>query len=272
MEHAVGQLCSLTNHPHVILTHRGDGAIFVALHIVKFCTEKRTILIPDQAGWWSFKTLPPLFGFEVVEVKTDYGRIDLADLETKTRSEKPAALLIQSLAGYFIQQPMEDIIKICRKNNCLVIEDVSGSIGFLPVYDSDIKVCSFGRDKLLNVGTGGFVSTKEDVVEQWKNQLEPVLRLCKPSIDTALLIKKIDSLKARITFLSEKAQKIKSDLAHLQILHRTSPSVNVVIMSANDAEKKEIVSYCVKHQVEYTFGPRYIRVECPAVSIEVKRL
>lgn len=274
-QNVLDQLRQLTAHPHITLTHRGDGAILLALHIVKCASPKKTILIPYEAGWLSYQTLPKLLGFEIVEVKTDNGLIDLNDLKTKltkSSSNNVAAFLIQSLGGYFVQQPMEDIIQICKENNCLVIEDISGSLGFLPRYDSDIKLCSFGKDKLINLGMGGCLSCKEDFLTKFAEQLAPTLRLVQPLFDTALLLPKLASLKSRVAFLSAKAQKIKSDLAHLPLLHQESPAINVVIAFQHDAEKQEIIAYCVQHSYEYTVCPRYIRVRVPAISIEIKRL
>ena len=221
-QNSIDQLKSLTNHPDLTLTHRGDGAILLALHIVKCViayrtpnTEHRiptldhpTILIPDQAGWLSYKTLPTLLGFDIAEVKTDNGFIDLDDLNAKLTSTNAAAFLIQSLGGYFVHQPMEEIIKICKENNCFVIEDISGSIGFLQSYDSDIKVCSFGKDKLINLGAGGCLSCKDDFLTKFAEQLAPTIRLVQLLFDTSLLPPKIIALKSRAAFLRATVQKI----------------------------------------------------------------
>ena len=276
----IEQLKSLTSHSHIQLTHRGDGAILLALHIVKCASiEHRkptaaypTILIPDQAGWLSYQTLPKLLGFNIVEVKTDNGLIDLADLKEKITSTTSAAILIQSLGGYFVQQPMEDIISICKKNNCLVIEDISGSIGFLPSYDSDIKVCSFGLDKLVNVGTGGCLSCKENYLTQFAEELAPTVRLVQPLFDTALLLQKLTALKSRVAFLSAKAQNIKSDLVHHTIIHRQSVAINVVAVFSSAAEQSALIEYCQKNKIPFKRCPRYNRVLAPAISIEVKKL
>lgn len=272
MKQAINQLQQLTSHPHITLTHRGDGAILLALHVVKCISEKKIILIPNQAGWLSYQTLPKLLGFDIVEVKTDSGLIDLVDLKAKLTSTNAAAFIIQSLAGYFVEQPMEELIKICRQNNCLVIEDISGSIGFLPTYDSDIKVCSFGKDKLVNLGEGGCLSCKEDFVTQFAEQLAPTLRLVQPLFDTSLLNQKLASLKSRTAFLSAKAQKIKSDLVHHRIIHQKSSAINVVIGFSDDAEKALLIDYCKKNNLPFKPCPRYNRVLAPAVSIEVKKL
>ncbi len=289
-QNVITQLKTLTSHPHVTLTHRGDGAILLALHIVKCISklqtlnsELQTILIPHEAGWLSYKTLPSLLGFDIIEVKTDNGLIDLDDLKEKIQSANPAALLIQSLAGYFVEQPMEEIIKICKEpiknsklqtanSKLLIIEDISGSIGFLPSYASDIKVCSFGKDKLVNLGAGGFLSCKEDFITQFAEQLTPTLRLVQPLFDSSLLNQKLASLKSRAAFLSAKAQKIKSDLVHHPIIHQKSSAINVVIGFSDDAEKALLIDYCKKNSLPFKPCPRYNRVLAPAVSIEVKKL
>ena len=98
----------LTKHDHVHFTDRGNSAIFMALAIAKQKKEKPVLLIPDQGGWYSYKRYPKYFGYQVVEVKTDYGVIDLKDLKKKVKGAN--AFIFTSLAGYFAENPLRKIV------------------------------------------------------------------------------------------------------------------------------------------------------------------
>jgi selenocysteine lyase/cysteine desulfurase len=257
------KLKQLSGHTYVQCTERGNVAIDRALEQVKQLTSKKQVsknilLIPDQGGWLHYLKAPQRFGFEVVKIKTNQSKLDLADLESK--APLAAGILIQSLAGYFVEQPMKDIIEICKKHGCLVIEDVSGSIDLLPCHAVDYKVCSFGKDKPINLGVGGFVSSNTILPEEHAD------------LDYGAILAKITALKSRIAFLTKQAQKIKRDLVHQTILYPNSKAINVIVAFGNQEEKKFIIDYCNAHILEYTLCPRYIRVDEPAVSIEVKRL
>src|SRR3989344_4685046 len=156
----ISKLKQLTGHSDVRLTNCGNSAIFVAMNILRNLGGKSPlILIPDQGGWYSFKTYPELLGIRIREIETDKGILipEIVKFETKNAT----ALIVASFAGYYAEQPMQVISKICRENNCLLIEDVTGSITYNKMRtDSDIKVCSFGEDKVINNGYGGFISVK----------------------------------------------------------------------------------------------------------------
>ena len=57
----------------------------------------------------------------------------------------------------------------------------------------------------------------------------------------------------------------------MDIIHADKKGINVVIKFRNEAEKKRIIYYCDKNNYQYTECPRYKRVNCNAISIEVKR-
>ena len=77
------KLREFTKHNNILITNRGNQSILLALHLVKKNTDKNTILIPNQGGWLTFKTYPKILGFNIKEVKTDSGIIDLKDLKEK---------------------------------------------------------------------------------------------------------------------------------------------------------------------------------------------
>ncbi len=283
------QLKVLTNHGHIALTNCGNSAIFLALSIVKKVNPRPYLLIPDQGGWLSYETYPQLLGFEIKKIKTNRGLIDLEDLQKNLENCEAAALLAASNAGYCALQDVHAIAKMCKANNCLLIDDASGSLGmrFLlsdndtnGVCDgnlADIIVGSFGRWKIINVGHGGFISCREDWLKENHIPSSLPLSLTKHRIDLNILHQKLENIKKRLQFLVTSADHVKNELQQLgfQVVHPDKKGLNVIATFKDGQEKDKILDWC-KHQspqpFETTLCPRYIRVIEPAVSIELKRL
>lgn len=248
-------LKQLTNHKFIYLTSRGNAAIERALSSV----EKGNLLIADQGGWMSYRKIAKKLGFNIVEIKTDLGVIDLEDLKQKVKDA--AVILYQNPAGYFAEQPVKEIYEIC-KGKCSVILDVSGCLGDKVFGDyADIIVGSFGKWKIADLGYGGFLSSNEklNVEEDFKGDLEK-------------LKEKLSKVRERLGFLYSKCRQIKKDLKEFNILYKDKKGVNVVIAFKDDKERNEILKYCQENGYEWTECPREIRVNIPAISIEVKRL
>ena len=77
------RLRELTDHKYVKLTASGNNAIFFALSIAKSLGFTK-VAVPDQGGWFSYKTYPEKLGMKVSEIKTDYGLIDSVKLDSKS--------------------------------------------------------------------------------------------------------------------------------------------------------------------------------------------
>jgi len=133
MDSVLDMLQSMCNMRYVRLANCGSSAILCALAAVRKANPKPFILIPDQGGWFTYETYPKLLNFEIKQVKTDAGILDLEDLRKKAKSG--AALLYSSLAGYCADQPMREIHDICKDAGCLVILDASGSFGVTDSFD-----------------------------------------------------------------------------------------------------------------------------------------
>jgi len=260
----------LTKHKYIKLTNCCNSAILLSFIIAK-TRGIGTILIPDQGGWLTYQSFPPILNLKLKEVKTDSGLIDLRDLEKK--ADKNSALIINSLAGYIAPQPLKEISEICRNKKTLLIEDASGSIGQEGVCDgscSDIIVCSFGKWKPVNLGYGGFISTNQKEFFE----LDPELFMMSKFHEQFYsgLMKKLEELPARINYLQKICHKIKSDFKELSIIHKNYEGLNVIIKFRNDDEREKIINYCRQNKYEFTLCPRYIRVMDNAISVEVKRL
>jgi dTDP-4-amino-4,6-dideoxygalactose transaminase len=209
--------------------------------------------------------------FNVELVKTDYGLIDLNNLDKKLKEKKYCAFIYSNPAGYFAEQPIEAIYEICKKNNCLVILDVTGSIGSELCNGSfaDFTVGSFGKWKPVNLGYGGFLSTKKK--EFFEKPKEIFNTASFDENYATLLCKKLENVKKRYELFDKINKKIKKDLKSLKILHKDKRGINVIVKFSNESEKNSIIAYCIKNNYQFTICPRYIRVNENAISIEVKR-
>lgn len=149
--------------------------------------------------------------------------------------------------------------------------DVSGSIGTTLCDGSyaDALVGSFGEWKLVEAKAGGFISCKQ------KGLFEKVKQHAKILDDTEILnliSQKIKELPERIFFLTSKRKKILEDLKQFDIVHKKDLGFVILIKFKNHHEKETLINYCKDNKLPWTECPRYIRLNKPAISIEVKRL
>lgn len=262
-------ITGLVGHKYVRLTNRGNSAILHAIRVAKAFSDKQYILIPDQGGWLTYKNYPLKEGLKVKELKTDRGLIDIAGLESEL--DNCVAIIVSQPAGYFAAQDLKQISKIC-KNKCLVIADVTGSIGDKEICNgayADIMLGSFGEWKPINLGYGGFVSFgSEELFElSRKIPLNEFAAEYGPQ-----LTEKLALLDKRYELFYKTAAVIKSELIGFDIIHKDKKGINVAVKFNNENEKEKIIIYCVKRGLPYTVCPRYIRVDEDAICIEVKRL
>jgi len=259
-----------TGHDNIELTSRGNTAIFSALYISrKVRLDKKTVLIPDQGGWLTYKDYPKKLGLKIVELETDFGIIDPSEL--KKNLDDANCLVYQNPAGYFAQQNIESIYSAC-KDKCLVILDVSGSIGDPELCNgkyADIIVGSFGKWKIADAGYGGFVSVKDKNVYE---KAKEIFNTTDFDIDKAdLVYRKLAKAPDMLKQLYKECKNIKHDLSDMDIVHPDKKGVNVVVKYATEDEKKKILAYCERHKYQWTQCPRYLRINENAISIEVKR-
>ncbi len=249
MQKAKELLKKIVNKKNVYLTESCDYSIEKVLEML----NKPKVIIPDQGGWLSYKK------FGNIEVKTNHGLIDLNDL--KEKADENSVLLVNSLGGYIALQNMEEISNICKAKKCIIINDVSGSIGTKEATSGDIIVGSFSRWKPIDLGYGGFIASDKKLEIKENFDLNKINELKE----------KILNLNKRRKFLISICNKIKKDLNNYEIIHKNEEGLVVVVKFNNTEEKEGIIKYCNNKKLEYTICPRYIRVNENAVSIEVKR-
>lgn len=271
-EKCLNEIRKVTKHKYVKFLNSGNMAIFSAFFVARQSGVK-TIIIPDQGGWLTYRTYPSVLGLETKYLKTKDSLIELNILEDTLKKTKNAALIFTGLGGYFVEQPLKGIAELCKKHKCIMIEDASGSIFVEGLCDgnlSDLIVGSFGDDKIVNLGYGGFISAKGKEMLQ---EGEEIFTLRKISPDFYnKLFEKLKSTPERLDFLFKTNKKIKQELKGFDIVHKNSRSVNVVIRFKNEDQKNKIIEYCEKNKYPYEICPRYIRLEDKAVSIEVKKI
>jgi len=248
---------------HAYLTQRGNKAIEIAL---KYAKEKgcSTVVIQNQGGWITYPQYAEQLKMAYIEVNTSFGVINTNEL-AKFLDPK-TVVLVNSLAGYYAEQPMGMISGLCRQKGSLLINDASGSIGTENAKIGDVIIGSFGDDKPVGLGYGGFIACNERLPDKllggavFDNDKIPFLE------------KKLNELPLRRRELEKHSQKIKEDLADLQVLHKDSRGINVVIRFSNPGEKERIINYCQRNHYQFVECPKYWKVNVPAISIEVKRL
>jgi len=262
------ELQRLTHHPFVEITPRGDAAITAALSIIP---KEKIVLIPDEGGWLSYPKIPKKLGLKVIEVKCNDAKINLQDLQLKLQERACGALLYQNPGGYFAEQPMKEIFELCRKNNCLMILDVSGALGtnLCDGRYADILVGSFGEWKLVEAKAGGFISAQDKMVfEKIGEQVE----VLDDEKILNLIFEKLRELPNRISFLTKIRKKVIDDLQEFDIVHKKDLGFVVVVKYEDEKQKEKIIYYCKNNGLAWTECPRYIRLHKPAISIELKRL
>ncbi|BDZ70571.1 DegT/DnrJ/EryC1/StrS family aminotransferase [Methanobacterium petrolearium] len=150
---------SFTNHEHSRVLCSGNAAIMVAMS-----NMKGPVMIPNQGGWSGFIKMAEFLGLKLIRVPTKMGVIDLKVLKDHIKQNNPDSLFITSFAGYMAEQPVKEIYEICEDHDVILVEDASGSVGDpqknLACGDhAHIIVASTGYPKIVNVGSGGFIST-----------------------------------------------------------------------------------------------------------------
>ncbi len=247
----------------------GNCAIFAALS----ATDGK-VMIPDQGGWRGFKDYPELLGRELCALETDLGVVDTDALDGHLKKEKPGVLLLTSFAGYIAEQEIKEIGKICSENSVILVEDASGAIGdrVLARGDADITVCSTGAPKILNVLSGGFISTSDkEIAGKWN----VVASACKISpVTCAGIIEELKSAPDVVETLVRYSAILKEELEGVVHAPRRGISVGIEIEKpgafAKRARKNGLVTD--KNQGLLTTCPRYDRFNKNGIVVELKKL
>lgn len=259
----------LTSHEYVKMTSSGNNSIFVALSAIE-----GDIIVPDQGGWHGFKQIAKFLNKNLITVKTDLGIINPNYLDEIEINEK-SALIFTSFAGYSGEQDTKNISKYCRNNGIITIEDASAGIGDKKHHlgngtHSDIILASTGSPKMINVGSGGFIST--NLEEIFENNITP-LKLSKTNeIVCSGICYELDSVERNLELTLNATEHIKKYIPNA--IHAKKRGVNIIIPTTNAKD----ISWNLKKALPIdksgfiTTCPNYNRVKQKAIAIEIKNL
>ena len=260
---------NLTSHEFVKVTSSGNNSIFIALSAVE-----GDIIIPDQGGWHGFKQIAKFLNKDIITLKTDSGIInpkDLDDLDIKEHS----ALIYTSFAGYCAEQDVKAISKYCKNNQITTIEDASAGIGDKQHKlgngnFSDIIIASTGSPKMINVGSGGFITTNNNEIfnkTSLPQKLSKTNEIICSGIDNEL-----NNVESNLEVTLNATKYLKNNIDNT--IHTNKRGVNVIISHDNPKE----LSWNLKKKLSIdksgfiTTCPNYNRVKQKAIAIEIKNL
>lgn len=187
-----------------ILVYKGREAIGLALEILKLPKES-FVAINGFTCFTVYKAIDNE-GYSVELIDIDKDNLNFsAKLLSNTLKQNPKikVVIIQNTLGYPCD--IEEIAKICRKNNLILIEDLAHSVG--AKYKNgkeagtvgDFVVLSFSQDKIIDAISGGALIIRNNFSHSG-NQTKPE---CPESLRTM-----VDSGQARITSISPKQELI----------------------------------------------------------------
>lgn len=257
----------LTDKENVLFTTRCNESIRLAMLLVAL-EDRKNVLYQEEGGWLTYEKYIKQANLNPIKLITNFGLLYPDELKNY---DSDSALIINSLSAYAAPQDMDEIFTKCLQNDVFLINDVSGSVGTYYAKQGDIIVGSFGPGKPIDLGTGGFIATQSSALFEKLTELLGS-DYVEPEINYKLLVEKLKGLEERRKFLEDKANKIKSDLSDMDIIHKDKTGLNVIVLFDGEDQKKKITDYCDENNLEFTVCPREIRVLEPAISIEVKRL
>ena len=267
---AQDKISEITGHEYVKTVNSGNSAILAAMS-----SFEGKILIPDQGGWTGFRNMAEFRGIEVVEVPTDLGIIDPEVLEGTIDEYKPEALFITSFAGYIAEQPVKELFEVCDDKGVILVEDASGGIGDKEKKlgnseHAHVIVASTGSPKIVNVGSGGFISTNNNEIFK-KSKL--LLKTLKASpVTCAGIAEEIKNASQILSKTTEACATLKKEFE--SAVHPDKRGISVAL-KIDDPKK---TGYLLRQKLKadgrgvITVCPRYERVMMDAVCIEIKNL
>jgi seryl-tRNA(Sec) selenium transferase len=267
---AQDKISEITGHEHVKTVNSGNSAILAAMN-----SFKDRILVPDQGGWTGFRNMADFCGIEVVEVPTDLGIINPEVLEDTINKYKPEALFITSFAGYMAEQPVKELFEICDDKGVILVEDASGGIGDKEKKlgngaHAHIIMASTGSPKIVNVGSGGFISTNNN--EFFKKSKVLLKTLKANPVTCAGISSEIKNAPTILSKTTEACGMLKKEFK--SVLHSNKRGISVALRT--DDPKK--TGYLLRQELKadgrgiITVCPRYERVMIDAVCLEIKNL
>ncbi len=263
---AKSMILSLTGSESLVWTSRGNSSIRMALKLAASQGRKKVVLL-DQGGWMTYPQYVVRLGLEMIELRSDFGLIKGDELISRLSSRlgpedefSGCVLLINSMPSYAFYQDMSEISRVCKENDIFLINDVTGSIGTPQATFGDLVLGSFGKEKPIPLGLGGFIASRDLLESEEQADL--------PFDELLTLLESLSSRQERIRIL---VKEVKEDIPVGLLIHPEQEGFNVIARFSTEDEKEKLINIAKDLEVEYTFCPRYIRVQTDAISFEVKR-
>lgn len=265
----IEKIKDITHHENVRITSSGNNSIFIALSAIE-----GDIIIPDQGGWHGFKQIARFLNKNIVTLETDLGLINPKSIEKLDIAEN-SALIYTSFAGYAGEQDCKNISKYCKNNSITSIEDASAGIGdklnkLGNGNYSNIIIASTGSPKIINVGSGGFISTNQKEIFE-KTSLPQKLSKTNQIICSGIY-SELENVSEKLELTLNATKHIKNNID--SAIHSNKRGVNVIIPHENAKE----ISWNLKKSMPMdksgfiTTCPNYNRVKQKAISVEIKNL
>lgn len=263
----IEKIKDLTGHDEARITSSGNNSIFIALSAVE-----GDIIIPDQGGWHRFKQIARFLNKNIVTLKTDLGLIDpnrLDEMDLKDNS----ALIFTSFAGYCAEQDTKSIAKYCKNNAITTIEDASAGIGDRKNRlgrHSDIILASTGSPKIINVGSGGFITADNPEIFA-KTSLPQKLSKTNDIICSGI-DNELDNVGKNLEVTLNATEYLKKHIPNA--IHANKRGVNVIIPH----EDAKSIGWNLKRSLTtdksgfITTCPNYNRIKQKAIAVEIKNL
>ncbi|MGM5483644.1 MAG: DegT/DnrJ/EryC1/StrS family aminotransferase [Nanobdellota archaeon] len=264
IEKVRNKLKEITGKKFLYFTKRCNHSIKLALKSSKN-KDKTKCFYQEEGGWMFYKKFAEKVGLEAIPISSKDGLINIEELREKISSD--CVLLMHSLGGYYKKQPIDEIYNLCKQKNCILINDCCGSISEKDLLKGDILVCSFGRWKPINLGSGGFIALDEEIEGYDENETLEKIK------DFEMLYNKILNLDEKVKILNEKSLNLIKNLKEkgFEVLNDGTLNLVVIVSFNNNKEKEMILEYCNENNLEFEECPREIRTLKKAISIEVKR-
>ena len=268
-EKCVDEIKNLTRHEYAKITSSGNNSIFIALSAIK-----GDIIVPDQGGWHGFKQIAKFLNKEIITIKTDLGIIDPEELDNFDLKEN-SALIFTSFAAYTAEQDIKTISKYCKSNGITTIEDASAGIGDKQNKlgngnQSDIIIASTGSPKIINVGSGGFITTNNKEIF---DETSLPQKLSKTNqIVCSGIYSELENVSDKLEVTLNATMHLKNSIPNA--IHSKKRGVNVIFLDENAKENnwKLKKSLPIDKRGFITKCPNYNRIKQKGLALEIKNL
>jgi hypothetical protein len=249
----------------LFFTNRANQSLFFSLFILKKLGIKE-VFIPDQGGWFTYKTLPSYLGLKIKMLKTDLGIPE----EENLKEIKNSALILCSSPGYLrdLSKKMWQIKEILNENNSFLINDNSSGFSF----DGDIVFMSFGHWKPINLGLGGILEIKNEKLKELIKEFK-LDYLFKTQVKLSKVIEnkakeRLGKIEELVNIGVELANNFKKEFKNYLIKEiKDDKSLNVALVY-----DEEVINTLKAKKLPFRVMPDYIRLKVKGISLEVKKL